>query len=95
MMNFPSSGWQSGKNVTESRGLHLSKKQSDRRFDPPENGLLMNGKNLRLLSLVILVAVAAWMIADFVRLGHLTASLIRTGLLIVAVILMLVARRRG
>ncbi|MGE0101029.1 MAG: hypothetical protein AB7H86_00885 [Blastocatellales bacterium] len=55
----------------------------------------MSGKNLRLLSFVILVAVAAWMIADFVRLGHLTASLIRTGLLIVAVILMLVARRRG
>jgi len=55
----------------------------------------MNGKNLRLLSLVILVAVAAWMIADFVRLGYLTSSLIRTGLLIVAVILLLVARRRG
>ncbi|MBK9315471.1 MAG: hypothetical protein IPM55_14700 [Acidobacteria bacterium] len=54
----------------------------------------MNSKNLRLLALIVMISVAAWIITDYVRLGHMTVSPIRTGLLIVAVVLLLVARRR-
>lgn len=55
----------------------------------------MNAKNLRLLALIILVAVATWMITDYLKLGHMTASPVRTGLLIVAIVLMMAARRRS
>lgn len=54
----------------------------------------MNPKNISYLALLLLVGVAAWIIIDFVRLGHLTASPVRTGVLIIAALILLYVRRR-
>jgi len=54
----------------------------------------MNQKTLTILVFVMLLGVAAWIVIDFIRLGHLTASPVRTVILVIAALILIFVRRR-
>ncbi|QQS47775.1 MAG: hypothetical protein IPM66_03730 [Acidobacteriota bacterium] len=54
----------------------------------------MNQKTLTILVFVLLLGVAAWIVIDFIRLGHLTASPVRTVILVIAALILIFVRRR-
>lgn len=54
----------------------------------------MDPKIMRLIALALVVVSAIWIALDFIRGGAVSVSPIRTGILVLAVVMLLLARRR-